>query len=158
MVFFAGQIVTADQMNDAAEVGETLLNVTATSDSATWNSATKVLTNLFGTFTGRAGGEYEIDVRASVTINGTAYATLGTVYKEGGAAVATDTLCGSGTTLANVSGGVFYLAIKGKFTAVATGPIGVACVGWVAIGSVTSVNLDGSSTHEINRLTVKRVK
>jgi hypothetical protein len=156
MTFFAGQVPTADELNDAVEIGKMLLDVTATTDSSSWTTSTKVLTNLTGSFTARAGAKYKIRIDASVSITGTAYATLGAVFKQGGAAVATDTLCGSGTTIANVTGGIFRVGLDGTFTAGVAGTYGVACVGWFAIGSATA-QLDGDASHAINRITVERV-
>lgn len=156
MAFLAGQIVTASDMESAAEIGKMLLDFTATTDSSTWNSATKVLTNLAGTFTARAAAKYEVRAKASVAVSAAGYAVLGLVYKQGGAAVATDTQIEGSFTRGGEAAGVYQLNCVGTFTASVAGTYGVAAVGWIALGAGTH-NLDGDASYSINRITVKRV-
>lgn len=155
-IFFAGQIVTADDLEDAAEIGKMVADFTATTDSSTWNSSTKVLTNLATTFTARDAGKYLVTAKATIAMSAAAYATMGLVYKQGGAAVATDTLIDGSTSRADSAGAIWEIVSIGTFTATASGTYGVAAVGWMALGAATG-NLDGDASHAINRLTVERV-
>jgi hypothetical protein len=155
MTIYAGQIVTASQLNSELEIGKMVLDVTATSDSASWNSSTKVLTNLVGTFTATAAGKYEVRAKVGVEQSAAAYATIGLVYKQGGAAVATDTQI-DGTTTRVAESALYTETAVGTFTAGVAGTYGVAVVGWIALGAAT-MNLGGDSSHSINRLTVSRV-
>jgi len=153
----AGKKPTASELNDIAQVGQMLLDVTATTDSSTWNSSTKVLTNLTGTFSAINGAKYKIEADATLAVTvANGYGTLGVVYKNGGAAIATDTLAGSKTTRLDTVGAVYGLHVVGTFTATATATYGIAVIGWDALGTAT-VNLDGDASYAINRLTVTRV-
>lgn len=156
MALFAGQIVTAAELNSELEIGKMVLDVTATSDSSTWNTSTKVLTNLTGSFTATAGGKYEARVKTNVVGLAATYATIGLVYKQGGAAVATDTQMDGSTSRIETGTATYTLTGIGTFTAGVAGTYGIAVVGWIAVGGST-VNLDGDSSYAINRLTVKRV-
>lgn len=157
MVFFAGQIPTATELNDMAEIGQKFVNATATSDSALWNSGTKVLTNLIGSGVLLAGATYETRAKLCVVCDtGTGYGTCGIVYKAGGAAVATDTLVDANTTRMSETGAVYNLVVEGEFVAASSGTFGFAVIGWDALGTATA-GLRGNATYAINRLTVKRI-
>lgn len=154
-VSYAGDRLSAAQLTFIAGIGEEALNVTADTDSSSWNSSTKVLTNLVGTFTAVDDGIYDVDAFASVTSSGITYATLGIVFKQGGAAAGTDALCGGPAThRLGETGAVYAMALSGRFVATANSTYGVAVVGWIALGGAT-VNLDGGA-HAVNRLRVTR--
>lgn len=158
-LFFAGEIPTVDELNDMAGIGEEVLDVTADTDSAVWNSTTKVLTNLTGAFSAIAGHKYLVTVRASVnnSVNALGYLNIGVVMKEGGAAVGTDTLLdGPAQTRSNELGGIYNMVSINRFTAGTTTTIGLAVVGWRFAGS-NAGNLYGVANQNVNRMHVTRI-
>jgi len=158
ITFAAGDVPSAGDLNDAVQVGQIVLDVTATADSNTWNSATKVLTNLVGTFINNvAGAKYEIDATATVTKTdaGAGYGTLGLTFNPGGACTGSETPIVSVTDRESESGAAYGMKLSGQFTASSTGTYGVACVGWIALGSGI-LKLDGDANYAINRIKVTR--
>jgi len=158
MVLFAGQIVTATQLNSELEIGTVLLNVTANTNSSTWNSATKVLTNLLGTFTAVAGGVYMAECKAAIQ-GGATVVTTGLVitFKQGGAAGIADTVCGGQPLRISEATAIVGHSVDGSFTASVAGTYGVAVCGWNPGGDTSVCKLFGDSGFSINRLTVTRV-
>lgn len=157
---FAGDRVSAAQLTNIANIGEEVLDVTADTDSAGWNSTTPVLTNLFGTFAAIAGHKYKAEVFASVTgTSAIGYLTINIVMKEGGAAVATDTkLDAARTTRVGEIGGIYNMSCCGRFTAGTTTTIGLAVIGYRKVaGTTTNGNLHGLADQSVNRLHVTRI-
>lgn len=157
--FFAGDIPSAEDMTRIAGIGEMAADVTAVSDSSTWNNATKVLTNLVASFTASASG-IKYAVQAVVTwscANASEQDAFGFVWKQGTVA-ATDTLFGMcGPRSHSTATGFVVTPIYGTFTTLAAGSHEVAVVGWKPTGNTGASKLEGDANFAVNRLTVTRV-
>ena len=158
MTVLAGQILTASALNAELEIGKVVLDVTATTDSSTWNSATKVLTNLSAAFTASAGG-LKYAVHAVVTwscASASNQVALGLVWKQGTVA-ATDALFAASAPRSHPNGTGFNVtALYGTFTTLAAGAHEVAVIGWMPTGDTGVTKLEGDAAYAINRLTVAR--
>jgi hypothetical protein len=157
--FFAGDIPSAEDFTRAAKIGEMVADVTATSDSSTWNSATKVLTNLVAAFTASASGiKYSVLAQLTFSCASASNTTaLGLVWKQGTVA-ATDTLFGAcGPRTHPDATGFNTTVVHGTFTTLAAGAHEVAVIGWMPTGNTGVTKLEGDAAFAINRLTVVSV-
>lgn len=155
---FAGQIPTAAELEDAVQVGEMVLDVSATTDSSVWTNATKVITNLSGTFSAVAGAKYRADCRAAVTHDTTGrYVMLAIYIKNGGIPANTDTQISATGEYIEAAAVVRNADHFGTFTTASSATYGVAVFGWTLSGSSGNGKLHGATTDFINRLTVTRV-
>jgi hypothetical protein len=155
---FSGMVPTADQLNEIAKVGAKAASVSATSDSATFASATKVLLGLTASFTAPALAIYEVTAvftwSCSVADDQAAFAV---VWKQGTVA-ATDAVAGaSGPRSTTVATGFNNCTVLGEFTTASAGTHEVALIGWMPTGDTGTCKLEGDPNFAINRLTVRRV-
>lgn len=157
MASFAGDLLSAAQLDNIAGVGEEALNATSDTDSSAWTTSTHVLTNLVGTLTTTNAGIYRVEADIHIQSSGIGYMTAGLAFKQGGAVSASDPLCGGPQTArASESGAVYEKHLSGRFVAAATTTYGVGVVGWVATGGIGGFMRGNASIH-INRLYVTRV-
>lgn len=157
--FFAGDIPSAEQFTAAAKIGEMVADVTATSDSSTWNSSTKVLTNLVAAFTAPdAGIKYAVlGVFSWSCAAASDMSAFGVVWKQGTVA-ATDTIAGAHSDRSHPDATGFNVTpVYATFTTLAAGAHEVAVVGWMPTGDTGVTKLEGDANFAINRLTVSRV-
>lgn len=129
-----------------------------TSGTGTWNTATKVATNLIGTFTALAGAKY----RCSARMHGgntiaQEYLTSGILVKQGGAVGAGDTLIASTSCQIAYNNGVMGHNYDGQFTATVSGTYGVGVFGWIDAGAGVG-SCFATATGFLNRLYVERIE
>lgn len=121
-----------------------------TTSSATWNSATKVVTNLTTTFTGITGAVYEIEAdftwQCATASNNDAFA-IGWRLGGAGTVVNTDPIVGPRQSRSHPDGtGLNAMHLYGRFTAVASGTHCVAVIGWKPTGNTGATGLFCSNT------------
>lgn len=131
-----------------------------TSDApGTWNSATKVLSNVTASFSAVAGGKYEVIANVNWTCSTASNQdALGLAWRAGAGLVATDPLAGQIGPRTHPDGTGFNTAtILGYITAVSAGTHNVGVIGWKPTGNTGTSQLRANGTWAVNRLTVKRV-
>jgi hypothetical protein len=129
-----------------------------TTNGATWNSATKVATNLALTFSAINGAKYEVDIHChGANSAAQSYATVGALIKNGGAPGPTDTQISAASCQIAYNGGVVGLHHKAFFTAAATATYGVTVFGWIDTATGTG-SLFCNTTGFLSRLTIRRVE
>lgn len=133
-----------------------VFKMTTNTNSATWTTATKVVTNLAGTFTAVKDTVYRAYAKVHV-VNGTANTeALMIAIKAGGAVTATDT----GDTPSGVrtlaGGAIVTVMLSQKFTATADGTYGVGVLGWKPTLDPNAANLFGAA-YAVNELWVEIV-
>lgn len=157
--FFAGDIPSAEDFNDVAGIGEMVADVSGTSDSSTWNSATKVLTNMVAAFTAPSSGiKYVVHGLMNWSCAAASdQIALGLVWKQGTVA-ATDTLFAASAPRSHPDATGFNCTpVYGTFTTLASGSHEVGVIGWMPTGDTGVTKLEGDASFSINKLTVVRV-
>lgn len=127
-----------------------------TTDSNTWNSSAKIITNLSVTFPAINGAIYQVDVDAVGSMSIAGYLTCGVIVKNGGTPGAGDDLKSYKTVRADTATALYDVSQHAYFTAAATATYGVALFGWIQLGGGIG-NLEGAVNQNANRLVVKRV-
>ena len=157
-IAYAGDRVSAAQQTFIAGIGEEALNLTFDTNSATWNTGTHVLSNMVGTYTAVNAGIYDVTAEAHVQATGAAtYGTLGIAFRQGGAAVNTDPLCGGPAAhRLETVGAPYHMTLSGRIVASANTTMGIAVVGWIGLGGAT-VGIVGAAATHINHLKVVRI-
>lgn len=156
---FAGQVPTAEELNQMLKLGSLANSVSATSDSSnTFNSATKVLMGLTASFTAPSLATYlaiaNFSHSCASASNQEAY---GLVWKQGTVA-ATDTLFGAvGPRTHPDATGFNVSTVMGLFTTSTAGTHEVALIGWKPTGNTGVSKLEGDAAFAINRLVVVRI-
>lgn len=155
----AGAKITAAGTNDMAQVGQRVVRVTATVDSSTWNSVTKVLANLTATFTPVNGAVYAVRGVCRVGGSGAASGGLLIVQKDNSSTnLTTDTIIGAMiSSVGFVAGASSAFVVEGEFTATSTNTNAVSIVGWNPTGDTATVGLKAAAGSSINSLIVTRV-
>lgn len=133
-------------------------------NSASWNSATKVVTNVKTTFTAIAGAVYEVEAdctwQCANANNNTAFAFA---WRLGGSGsvVNTDPIVGPRQQRSHPQGtGLNAVHLYGRITAASSGTHEVAIVGWMPTGDTGATNLFGTNSGSnvtTNIIRVKRV-
>ncbi|WP_410644489.1 hypothetical protein [Amycolatopsis sp. lyj-346] len=125
-----------------------------TANSATWNSATKVVTNLTTTFPAIAGAVYEVEADltwACATASNTDELGIGWRLGGAGTVVNTDPIIGPRQTRTHPDGtGLNDLHLYGRFTAVSAGTHCVAVMGWKPTGNTGTSNLYATTASATN--------
>jgi hypothetical protein len=132
-----------------------------TADSATFNSATKVVLNLTTTFTGIAGAVYRVYANfnwsCATASNQEAFA-IGWRLGGAGSVVNTDPLIGLIGPRSHPDGTGFNTTFtSGKFTAASSGTHCVALVGWKPTGNTGASGLKANGTFANNRIWIDRI-
>lgn len=144
----------------ASSVGQIVGDSGAISADAvgTWNSATKVLSNVVCSFNAVAGAKYEIIANVTWTCaTASNQDALGIVWKFGSLA-ATDALAGAVGPRTHPDGtGFNTTTIYGTFTAASTGGHNAGVIGWKPTGNTGTSQVRANGTWAINRITVKRI-
>lgn len=126
--------------------------------SGSWNSATKVLSNVVCSFTAVAGAKYEIIANVSWTCaTASNQDALGVVWAAG-ALSATSALAGAVGPRTHPDGtGYNATTIYGTFTAATSGAHNAGVIGWKPTGNTGASQIRANGTWAINRITVKRI-
>lgn len=136
-----------------------VFRMTTTGNSGSWNSATKVVTNLAGTYTAVKGLTYRANATFTYICAAAANTdAMGIAFNQGGAIVA-------GSTMPNPQGfrshpdatGLNHGFISARFTATADGTVGVGVIGYKPTGDTGATNLFANGTYAINELWVEIV-
>jgi len=143
----------------ALQVGMEVLRVQVTADSATWNSATKVVTNLAGTFVPVNGASYRIyacwNWTCATASNQDAF---GLAWRDGGAITNASTIVGTATPRSHPDGtGYNTHMYSAKFTATSGSTHGVGLIGWKPTGNTGTSKLSSPSSIGTNELWVVRI-
>lgn len=155
VTFAAGEDLTAAKLNLIAGIGSRVLRVKTTTDSSTWNSATKVVTNLAGTFTPDAiGSIYTCWVTGTINCTTVSQTALGIAWRDGGAIVAGSTVESTVAPRCETATGLTGFAIVSEFTVASTNVHGVGVLGWHPTGDTGVAKLLGNATYSINSLIV----
>lgn len=155
---FAGMRPTAEQLNEIGKIGAMVASVSATSDSTTFNSATKVLLGLTASFTAPALATYKVTANFTYScLNSSDQQVFGLPWKQGTVA-ATDTLAGVQAPRSHTDAtGFTNTTVLGVFTTATAGTHEVALAGWMGGGDTGASKLEGDATFAVNRLIVERV-
>jgi hypothetical protein len=148
VTFSAGQKVRASDLNNIADIGARIARATITADSSTWNSATKVVTNLAVTFTAVAGATYSIKCPITFTCaSASNNIAMGIGWKLGSSVANTDPIIGEHQTRTHPDATGLNLGyLEGEFTAVSAGQHAVAVVGWMPTGNTGVTKLVAHTT------------
>ncbi len=125
-----------------------------TANSSTWNSATKVVTNLTTTFTGIVGAVYEVEADATwqcAAVSNTDAMGIGWRLGGAGSVVNTDPIIGPLQTRSHPDGtGLNSIHLYGRFTAVSAGTHCVSVVGWKPTGNTGATGLFATTASGTN--------
>lgn len=149
----------------ATKVAGRVGKATVSANSATWNSATKVVTNLTCTLPGIAGASYRVTAKFSwlcAAVSNTVAFGVGWRLGGAGSVVNTDPVVGPTFQRSHPDGtGINESVVITEFTAAGTGTHCVAVVGWMPTGNTGVTNLfahNNSSTDiVVNEIFVDRV-
>lgn len=167
--FVAGTTLTAAQLNilgqDIVDLNARIstskaLRVRTSANSGSWNSATKVVTNLAGTFTPPSAGAVYW-VRASfnwVCANAGNTSAFGLAWRDGGAITNVSTIPDMIAARSNATAtGMNALSLEMEFTSTSTNTHGVGLIGWMPTGDTGATNLFANGTYSVGTLVVQRV-
>lgn len=166
--FVAGNTLTAAQLNilsgdlndlNARVASTKALRVRTTGNSGAWNSATKVVTNLAGTFTPVSGATYWVTAFFNwVCANAGNTSAFGLAWRDGGAILNSSTIPDAISMRANATAtGMNALALSMEFVATSGSTHGVGLIGWMPTGDTGNTNLFANGTYSMGQLNVQRV-
>lgn len=167
--FVSGTTLTAANLNilggDIVDLNSRIgsskaMRVRLTSNSSTWNSVTKVVTQLNGNFTPAAAGAVYW-ARATfnwVCASASHTSAFGLAWRDGGAILNSSTIPDAISMRANATAtGMNALTLDMEFTATSTNTHGVGLIGWMPTGDTGVCNVFANGTYSMATLSVQRV-
>lgn len=148
-----------DSMGRTRRPVNEVFRMTTSGNSGAWNSATKVVTNLAGTFVGVKGITYRANATFSYVCATTSNTdAIGIAFNQGGVIVAASTMPNPQAFRSHPDAtGLNHGFVSARFTATADGTIGVGVIGYKPTGDTGASNLFANGTYVVNELWVEIV-